>query len=653
MKLFGWITAGLLYAALICFLAQPLFDGDTVVLGFLNDDFFDETILEATVCAALEKGEFPLYVNALDFPEQRNLFILYKFYMHSLLGASLKAALPWPRWWNLTVAGAIWLSCMAAFRICLRISRSQIFSWLGGLFFAFGGYTVLQISWGHIPQLLNVFAILAAGALAVLFASPEGGGQDGENENKGVPSFWTANLILLGVCTVLSGFSYILTGMIVAFMGFILLLTAWPELNRRKFIYLSVCVALTALIMIPPIVYTFSADQELQVYAMGLEEDYIGNALVSCSDSALFPLSGVKARLLYPGFLLNVLLALLLGIWYFCNLKYKDDASLWLFIGVILGVAGMGPYWVLGNRVLVDGDGAYVLAPLGWLLKHSGLMRYWRVPCNVVPLAKAACLLSLSFAFKYFSSDFKSAFDKKNRLKTALQTVISLSALGLLVYFTSACGSIGRISAGETAGSSYYPCSVFAAPEWCGFMAGQPEGAIVDFPGGYCTNTWQLYCLHGHPTCSGKRSESRNYDNNFFLKKTLLLNGAMVSPYAAGRRPDASSSELPYGAFRAQPGLEDSRPKRRRLDMSKREFCLGVEQGYRTLYFAGLRYFIMHRANSHWLSPEHGDYVYKNFSSWLDTYCGTPVFSGENVKIYKAPPPAEAENMLKYLEHLN
>ncbi|MBQ7501357.1 hypothetical protein IJT93_01395 [bacterium] len=657
MKLFHWIIAGLLYAVLICYLALPVFSGDdSAVLGFLNDDFFDETMLTGTVCEALRKGEFPLYLKAMDFPEERNLFTIYKLYLHSLLGASLKAFFPWPMWWNAAVIGAVWMSCMAAYWMCLRISDSKVFSWLGGLFFAFGQYTVLQISWGHIPQLLNIFALIAVGALALLFTAPEEKAAETEGEkreNHGVPFSWKVNLALLGVCTVLSTCTYLITGMLLAFIGFILLLSAFPQLNRQKLMLLSFCVMLTALALAPLLVYTVNVDQDLQMYVMGMEEDYIDNSLVSCSDSALFPLSGRRVQLLYPGVILNIFLALVLIIWYIGNIKYKNEASVWLFIAVVLGIIGMGPYWALGESVFVDKQGGYVLAPLGYLLKCSGLIRYWRVPCNVVPLAKAASLLALSFSFNYLSADIKGVFQKKNRFKAACQALIFVLALTLLFVYSSACAAIGRISAGKTAGVSYYPCSEFYVPEWCRFLERQPEGAIVDFPGGYCTNTWQLYCLHGHPACSGKRYESRNFDNNYFLKKTRLLNEVMVKPYAAGRKPDSSGSELPYGVFAPRFGFEDNRPKRLHLDMSKREFTLGVEQGYRALYFAGLRYFILHKANSFWLSPEHGEYVYNNFASWLRRYCGEPVFSDENAEIFKAPPPDEAEGMLEYLDNLN
>lgn len=680
----------LIYAIIIFSLSKNVWLDTSLALGCVTDDTFDEMVLTRAVADNLRQGHFPLTSQAWEFPQNINLVITHKSYLHTLIGCFWQIFFPWPTWWNLSVVSAIWLSALGLAWAVLRLSapmpnqansRRQVLGFMlalgSGLPILAAPFTRQMIGWGHIPQLFSLPAILALAALAIIFTGPSRASVASDSasapsvqpKSEAEPTLKAplpqqaaspsapatspsspvpaAAYWLLAISVLAAAGVYWIWAALLTLVGFALLLTRAAFLDKMSLKRLAVCIALTASIACPAALYVLHVDPDLHRYQQSTRQEQSheeSRAFERMSQLTLSPPHlGQKLTVRYGAKLITPLLiaALLLFPWW---LKVrKSPALLWFWLASILALVGLGPYLTWNGALLLDAAGQPIRAPLAYLAKCSGLFFYWRTPQTVWPLA----LTCLIFGFVFFIQTVSQSWPQASPGERAKNVFGCTLALIVLAIFTLSGQNIRLFSAGYQVSGAYYPAFQAIKPNWCAFLAAQPKHyATLDLPLGYCTNVWQTQFLHGCPSAHGKRSLSWLTRNNAYIAQFLQLNTICASANIRAPYPNEGSSEIMYGREDLpRHFVGDATPSRFDKELGSstdQDLKAGnitnnmVKRDAELVFRSGLRYLVLHRANCAWLAPGHGAEVYKHFQSELSKHYGPPIYIDEQATIYKS-----------------
>ena len=653
----------LIYAAIIFFLSKNVwFSSSELALGCITDDTFDEMVLTRAVADNLKQGQFPLTSQAWEFPQNINLVITHKSYLHTLIGCFWQIFLSWPAWWNMSVVSAVWLSAWGLAWAVFRLSalsdggepQRQGVGWLlalgSGLPILVAPFTKQMIGWGHMPQLFSLPAILALAALALIFTRPSQLAQQAASASASATyaanqapaaTFWLLALSVLAAAGV-----YWIWAALLTLIGLAILLTRAAFLDKTSLKRLTWCILFTALAASPAAWYVLHVDPDLHRYQQSAQPERASEesrAFERMSQLTLSPPhSGRTITVNHVAqWLTPLLAACLLG--FPCWLKVrKSPAPLWLWLAAILAVIGLGPNLTWHGATLIDGGGQPIRAPLAYLAKCSGLLYYWRTPQTVWPLALTCLIFSLFFASQTVIKRWPQT-SPGVRAWGVCQLVLLLSATAA---FTLSGQTIRQFSAGPQVQGAYYPAFQVVKPAWCAFLAAQPHKyATLDLPLGYCTNVWQTQFLHGCPSAHGKRPLSWLARNNSYVASFLKLNESCAQLFTRAPYPNEGTSEILYGQEKLPSHfIGDITPSRfdKKLGSSADQDLkegnitnITVKRDAELVFQGGLRYIVLHRANCAWLAPGHSQEVYENFKQALSQRYGSPLYIDSQAAIYQ------------------
>ena len=683
------VLIAFIYAIIIFYLSKNVwFSSSPLALGCVTDDTFDEMVLTRAVADNLKQGHFPLTSQAWEFPQNINLVITHKSYLHTLIGCFWQLFFSWPSWWNLSVTSAVWLSALGLAWAVLQLSstpsqtnsRRKMLGWLlalgSGLPVLAAPFTKQMIGWGHIPQLLSLPAILALAALALIFTRPSRlyassdsissqclHAQSEEEQTLKAPprpqaaklsasaspppspipaaAYWLLALSVLAAAGV-----YWIWAALLTLVGLALLTTRAAFLDKMSLKRLAWCVVLTALAACPAALYVLHVDPDLHRYQQSapLERAHEENrAFERMSQLTLSPPHSGQRIIVHHGAKLLTPLLTAIVLLFPCWLKVrKSPALLWFWLASVLALIGLGPYLTWNGALLLDAAGQPIRAPLAYLARCSGLFYYWRTPQTVWPLVLTCLVFGTTFLSQTVSENWLQT-SPGGRAKVILSCTLALS---LVAFFTMSGQNIRLFSTGPQISGAYYPAFPAKTPAWCAFLAAQPgQYATLDLPLGYCTNVWQTQFLHGCPSAHGKRPLSWLARNNAYIAKFLELNEICAPTTIRAAYPNEGSSEILYGREDLpRCFIGDATPSRFNKESASstdQDLKAGnitnnmVKRDAELVFQGGLRYLVLHKANCAWLAPGHSQEVYKHFQNELSKRYGLPIYANSQAAIYK------------------
>lgn len=617
----GQFLTAVIYAFLIAALAA--YGGgrlSSCVLGTVNDDLFDETVLVKTLADHFLSGQSLLSSNLMEFPLNKSFLITHKSYLHVILAAPWAWLCQWPTWWNLAVLTAIWLSAGAAAWGVAAISRSPWLGFISGLPFIYMPWIREMISWGRLPQLTVAPALVALTCLAMLLY------------NRPHPKRWAAALALFTIVTALV---YWIWGGLLALCGLVALVWQQGHLQKSSRQALTGAVIGVSAVILPLAFYVVSLDesmpglgpqnlppaQELQKAVTRAWHHGLGGSLET--RFVIFPAAQTLPVLIFVSALFLVLLN---------RRKSTPLASerpgLWLWLAFWLILLGIGPYWSWGNYVLCDRQNRPLGAPFLYMMQWTGLGSYWQMPQTVAPLAMFCLCTAAALAWRSW----------KNQGSATCKAGLSALFCGLLALLFSLNG-INHVAPTTLypTGNGYWPRFAVTTPAWCLALKKLPPGAIIEMPLGFCCNTWQTLPLHNHPTSHGKRPVPWILTQNAFIQELFTYNALCAAPYQPQELPNNGASEVLFGDYRL-PANYQTLSELQTFQAPPHEKNT-IRRDYQKFYQSGGRYIVIHRAACHWLLPQQGDYVFDNMCRLITSEFGKPIFSDQQAAIFALKKP--------------
>ncbi len=581
----------------------------THFLGAPERDLFDEMWMQKAVLGTILEGHW-FWTRAMDFPTGLDLAASHLSYLHILFTAPLPLSLPWPAWWNAVNLVALVLSALAAAWATNRICGGRVPAFLAGLALLGLPWVACEANAGHLNQLWMAPMFMATGYLHQALHDP-----------RDRHAWW-----LLASWTALASQVYWIYGLALALVGAVLVLCHLPRLGRATLGRLALAVLVTVATMTPLAFRVYATEAVPAAYrnagiysrrnaiARAVENSLELGHLGARRGSGWSPLRTPAARWIPLGLALTGLV--LLGL----EWRLGTDGLPWLLAAGALTTLALGPHLLWQDRILVDAEGRPVAMPFLLLQDLWPLLYRWSLPLRTAPMAFLATYLGTV------------CLARRLARRSRLQAVLAWSLGGVAILLAGA-----GLSPRAEARIVLTPARV---PDFCRFLAGQPEGAIVDLPLGYVENVWQLQIHHPHPKVQGLAMEPLLLNRNPFLQELASWN-QQVLPAGLALRPRPANSEAfdaVYGTRRLpvrvdQVGGPAMVPRPPPLPSQ-------VRKGYREAWDLGIRYVVLHRANCGWLHDGTGDLVYAALRNLARQRFGPPIREDGEAAVFRLPPPS-------------
>lgn len=580
----------------------------THFLGAPERDLFDEMWMQKAVLGTVLEGHW-FWTRAMDYPTGLDLAASHLSYLHILFTAPLPLWMPWPAWWNAVNLAALVFSALAAAWATNRICGSRIPSFLAGLAILWLPWVAFEANAGHLNQLWLAPMFMATGYLHQALEAP-----------RDRHAWW-----LLALWTVVSSQVYWIYGLLVAILGGVLVLCRLPGLRRAALGRLALAVLLTLATLVPlacRVYATQSVPAAFRNSGIYSRDNAIARSLENSLELGFlgarahsgWSLLKTPAAPWIPVGLVLAGLGLLVVEW-----RYRTGIVPWFLAAGVLATLALGPHMLWQGRILADCEGRPVAMPFLLLQDRWSLLYRWSLPLRTAPMAFFCTWLG--------SVGLARLLARKGRLQAILAWGLGSAAIVL----------VGLVLAPRSAVEiALTPARV---PEFCWFLARQPDGAIVDLPVGYAENVWQLQIHHPHPKVQGLAVEPLLLNLNPFLQELASWNQqALPAGVALRTRPANSDAfDVIYGARRlpGRPSQVGGPPVGVRLPPLPSQ----VRKGYQDAWDLGIRYLVLHRANCFWVDALHGDQVYGALRNLAIRRFGEPAFEDREAAVFRLPPP--------------
>ena len=619
-----WLALPLLLLLVVLALVQPLprnFSG--LVLGTPSNDLFDEITIHQTICSNLLAHRNILFSQALDFPIERNLLITHKSFLHIFFDMPFMLALDWPQWWNAAVIAALFFSAWAAGFTLIKLGRHYALGLALGASFLTWQWLRELASWGHLVQMWAAPLYLAIFFLVAALTRQHNG-----------KACWG-----LTIFSIVTAFVYWIWGGCLALLGLLALGFYWRQLSQASWIKLLISVAVIAAVVLPAAHYVISINPNLPSVQQGggLDDEGKKLALQRAASNSFLRSEGEQKAVL-PGAAL-VAPAMVLGCLGLLALAYRrhSELSFWCASAAIFFTIGCGPYLTLGACTLTDSAGLPVKLPLFYLMDWTGLGYRWQTPNTVMPFMMISLALAVMLAWQPGSKG-----KSMGRLSLAALLSVALLAPSVLGSEGVGMGNTPRSQDPSLPGQplqTFFPMFSFQAPPAVQALRQLPEGALLEFPLGYCCNSWQLQHLHGRTTCHGRHPIASVMEKNAFVLWLYRRTRYACEGLPLNYIPDAQAAELPYGTKELPEHLIFHSNRYPILNRTIDRFL--VVTGFDTLYDLGVRYAVLHKANCEWLAPGHGAEACIRLGEMLHSILGQAIYSDNDIVVYRFDTPEQ------------
>ena len=631
-----YALSGLVYAGLIFLYLCPLWlMGRDCYVGVDSNDLFNEIILSFDVGRHLQAGQFPLFSDMLAYPHQYSLLGGFKSYLHTLASLPFQALLPWPHWWNATVAFALWINALLTTLALHLLTRRRLLSAALGALTIFSMWNSYGTMEGHLAQMWYGPLLLAIASLRLVLNT--------EQPRSLWPwgrAMWTLLLSSLAAALIYwphAAFLVLLAVLWGAWQRFRLSVARWQQLAL---------VAVAGVCLLAPLA-RLVCDYSEDIIDLGLfaesEEGAYGRAF---SNSMGFPSHLADICVPLPDWSLTALILgalLALGIWCW---RRHGETELWVLTLALGLLFGAGPCLSWGGYTLCQSPNHPLFLPFHYLQGLGGLFSRWQQPWAVTPLVMvslyAAALHSLS----------QRPTKRASGLAILLWVIVLGSSLLVAVDRGALERHIAAVNRTYAAGAlTAIPCSDCPHLPHIETLAQLPRGAVLDLPLYFSVNVWHYAFLHGHPQMNTQpfyanvvgHPDAGDLGENSWLLYALQEQIAACAPDKPALPPNAAAIGLRYGEHPLlREGERDEAVWQGALAHLDKCGHLGEEAAHRgqeRLQELGVRYLMLHRSACYWLCPSRGGQVYRHLRDVLSRAGAELLVEDEEASLWRWAKP--------------
>ncbi|MBQ7568773.1 hypothetical protein IJT17_08215 [bacterium] len=638
-----WLITAFVYELLVALYLVPSWQAiGPCYAGIDGYDFFHEICLNYDVQRYLLSGQLPCFSDLWAYPNIYSLLGGFKSYLHTLFSLPFMAVLPWPHWWNMTVAFTLWCNALLTAWALYLVSRQRLGSALLGALSIFCEWNCYATMKGHLVQMWYG-PILAA--IALLYINIW---EDRESDSGQTlwPLGW--QVWMLGAMILASALDYWLNGMYLLGVGLLMLAAKRFKLTKvrwQKLILISIGI-LCIVMPLGQLVLEYSEDIiDLELYS-DVGEGIYGRSFY---ESLGFPMprkeAFVNVPLCTPAVAGLAALVALLG-W---TAYSRRSTALWMTMLLGFTIVAMGPYLYFNDIVFCQNVHTPLRLPMFYLVQEIDFLSRWQQPNTVTPIVMFSLYALALQLWPYLQGTGK-------RLVYAWSVWLVVCGWAVPWPHDQLMHNAHVRNVNPDLKDKFYPAiphSPFYAYPHLYYLRSLPQGSVIDMPLFFVPNSWHFSFLHEHPTLNAHPNIGNliiNYPETAPLIHTnlyllYLLQGQLMacSDYHLAPPPLTEITGRTYGFSRPIPRedssdhlwngtlayLEDAHDKLKRGEW---------RTGLQSLENMGFRYILLHRSSCEWMCPGHGREVYAKIKrDLLEPMCGKPLFEDGEAAIYALP----------------